>query len=141
MDFFTFILFACIALFGFLVHSTIVTFKWAWLGEIFFLFVFLHGKCYWDLVPLHNGSVYEGMLGKNLENIKGAKTKHTHIHTHTIFLKITISVLKYKLLVWFETDATKLPRQHHHTHTQSERVLLTPPKKNKSRISKPSCRV
>jgi hypothetical protein len=43
-------------------------------------------------------------------------------------LKITISVSKYKLLVWFETDATKLPRQH---HTQSERVLLTPKNKQK----------
>jgi hypothetical protein len=45
-----------------------------------------------------------------------------------MFLKITISVSKYKLLVWFETDATKLPRQHH-THTQSERVLTYTPKK------------
>jgi len=36
-------------------------------------------------VPLHNGSIYEGMLGRNLENIKGAKTKHTHTHTHHIF--------------------------------------------------------
>jgi hypothetical protein len=34
------------------------------------------------LVPL-NGSINEGMLGRNLEKIKGAKTKHTHTHTHT----------------------------------------------------------
>jgi len=55
-----------------------------------------------------------------------------------MFLKITISVSKYKLLVWFETDATKLPRQHH-THRVREYYLH--PKTNKSRISKPSCRV
>jgi hypothetical protein len=68
------------------------------------------------LVPLQIGSIYEGMLGRNVENIKRAK-QNTHTHTHTMFLKITISVSKYKLLVWFETDATKLPRQHH-THTE-----------------------
>ncbi len=116
MDFFPFILFACKALLGFLVHYTIVPFKWAWLAGIFFsFFSFCMESPVWILVPVHNGSIYEGMLGRNLEKIKGAKTKHTH--THTIFLKITISVSKYKLLVWFETDATKLPRQLH-THTE-----------------------
>jgi hypothetical protein len=36
------------------------------------------------LVPLQIGSIYEGMLGRNVENIKRAK-QNTHTHTHHIF--------------------------------------------------------
>ncbi len=59
--------------------------KWTWLAGLFFLFFsFCMESPVGILVPLQIGSIYEGMLGRNVENIKRAKQNtHTHTHTHT----------------------------------------------------------
>ncbi len=115
-----------------------VPFKWAWLVGIFFFFSFCMESPVGILVPLHNGSIYEGMLGRNLEKIKGAKSKHTHTHTHNFW---RLQSLYQSTNCWSGLKQMQQSCQDSSTHTQSERVLLTPKKKNKSRISKPSCKV